>query len=181
MKETNQPQKNQIGQDITIKSGVAGLLRDEADKNPVFKDLCHVLALRERSRNKLTVKSLVFSMQKEGFSHSSKDFENVLLFLASVGVGVIDKDIHGNVRSLSKIKYVLQNLGMIALNKQPLMRSIDKTAKNPPISQPKAISPDKKADKTKVEVRIFDRVLFLDMAPEQAARFLVELLEKSLK
>lgn len=181
MKETNQPQKNQIGQDITIKPGIATLLRDEADKNPVFKDLCHVLALRERSRNKLTVKSMVFSMQKEGFAYTAKDFQNVLLFLASVGIGVIEKDIHGNVRSLSKIKYVLQNLGMIALNKQPLMRSIDKTVKAPPLGLPKPVNAEKKMDKTKVEVRIFDRVLFMDMTPEQAARFLVELLEKSLK
>jgi hypothetical protein len=107
-------------------------------------------------------------MQREGFNYDSEQNKQSLLFLASIGVGVIDRDLKGNVRSLKNIRVMLQNVGLAALSKVK--------TETPKILIPE-IKPQPTTSKTPVVVTIFGRSITIEMTTEEAAGFLIKILQ----
>lgn len=95
---------------------IAEALRLEAIKNLVFKDVCHLWAVRERARAQVTLGTLRLSMAREGFNYSKDQIADVLLFLANLGVGKLDLDSDKQIRALKDVNISLQSIGRTALN-----------------------------------------------------------------
>lgn len=104
--ETSQPQ------DLVTK------LRNQASKDKAFNAVCHIFAMRERSRAQVTLSSLMATMLREGFSFDRKQYVEVLKFLASVGLGRLDAEKNGRVKALKDIKVTLKSVGLAAVSKQ---------------------------------------------------------------
>lgn len=92
-------------------------LRAEAARSQVFNAVCHIFAIRERARQQVTLGRLRIRMAQEGYNYSRNDYEQVLRFLASIGIGVLDFDSKKNLRSLVAIKTTLQSIGAAAVGK----------------------------------------------------------------
>lgn len=119
---------------LTSKEVVAKL-RDEASKNPTFNAVCHIFAMRERSRNRVTLNSLMATMKREGFVKFDKaSYEGVLKLLADLNLGKLDYDIRGRLRSVKGIKVTLQSIGMSAVSKQDSLATVSE--KDQPLKQP---------------------------------------------
>lgn len=91
-------------------------LKAEVSKNRVFNDMCHVFATRERARQQVTIPALMAVMKKNGFNHSKNDYEKALRVMANLGLGILDFDGRGRLRSLKGVKVTLQSIGMAALS-----------------------------------------------------------------
>ena len=61
-------------------------LKVEVVKNPTFNAMCHVFALRRRTRSTIMVASLIQKMDKEGFNFDKASYIKTLQFLADVDV-----------------------------------------------------------------------------------------------
>lgn len=96
-------------------------LRDEAKRNQAFKDVCHMLAIRKRTRGRLTVTRLKQAMEEEGFNYSRSQYENILSFLGKLGLGVLSTSKRGKAKSLSNIKIKVQSIGAAALGQSPTL------------------------------------------------------------
>lgn len=95
-------------------------LREQAAKSSAFNAICHIFALRERSRKQVTMGSLKATMIREGFNFNNNELAGVLQFLAQNGFGKLDYDLKGKLRALKGIKVPLQTIGKTALSKQDL-------------------------------------------------------------
>ena len=93
-------------------------LREEAAKNPVFNSVCLVFSMRERTRQQITIPSLMVTMDKEKFSFSKEELAKVLRFLSGLGIGTLEHDRSGKVTALKNIKVTLQSIGLSALSKK---------------------------------------------------------------
>lgn len=99
-------------------NSLATKLREEAGKSPTFNAMCHIFALRQRSRQKITLHSLQATMKKEGFSFTAAEYTATLEFMHGAGVGTLEYSPRGAVRALANIKFSLQSIGLAALAKQ---------------------------------------------------------------
>lgn len=90
-------------------------LRQKASEDPIFKSVAQGFAIRERSRNQVTIASLTQKMNKEGFNYTRQDYVDVLKFLANLGFGRLDLSPKGKVRALKDIPMTLQSIGMAAV------------------------------------------------------------------
>lgn len=96
-------------------SDIIAALKKEASTNPVFNSVCHVFAMRERARQQVTVPSLRFRMQVEGFDYTKEQYVNVLRYMASLGIGVLAFDRNKEVKALIQINITLQSIGNVAV------------------------------------------------------------------
>lgn len=97
-------------------------LREEAKRNPVFKDIMHMLAQRQRTRGRLTVTRLKQAMEEEGFNYSRQEYENVIRFLGLLGLGNLSESKRGKAKGLSGIKIKLQSIGQAALTQNETLK-----------------------------------------------------------
>ncbi len=102
-------------------------LRKEAEGNKVFNAICLLFALRQRTRNQVTMASLRLLLAKEKFTFSRKETENCLIFLASLGIGRLVRTKDGQVEMLKDIQLTLQSIGQVALGKRDTMESFRPT------------------------------------------------------
>lgn len=93
-------------------------LRKEASSNKVFDAVCHVFALRKRTRARVTIHGLQLYMTAEGFKFTNEEYKNVITFLARIGVGKLMTNRAGKVTGLSDITLTLQSLGKAAVTKE---------------------------------------------------------------
>lgn len=93
-------------------------LREEANKNKVFHSICGIFALRERTRRQISIVNLIMVTRKEGFEFTRVQLEDVLKFLASLGIGRLDYAKKNRLRALKDIRVTLQSIGLAALAKQ---------------------------------------------------------------
>lgn len=91
-------------------------LKAEASSNTVFNDVCMVFAARERARAQINLGSFRLSMAREGFIYSRDQLANVLVFLANLGIGKLEKNPNGSVKCLSGIQITLQSIGRAAIS-----------------------------------------------------------------
>lgn len=94
-------------------------LKEEVTKNPAANAVLHVFALRKRTAQSVTIARLTQSMKNEGFIYTRGDYESVLKTLADLGVGKLDIDSKGRIRSLRDIKLTLQSIGGAACGAKP--------------------------------------------------------------
>lgn len=94
---------------------VVEILKKEADKDTVFKDVAHVFAQRKRARRQVTVTSLAARMAKEGFDYSKSEYARVLKRLSDLGLGSLQQDARGRIKALKDIKISLQSIGAAAV------------------------------------------------------------------
>lgn len=95
-------------------------LKDKASKSPAFSAMCTVFAIRERTRQQITMSSLIISMLREGFKYSRSEYEDALRFMSDLGLGTLVKDSKGKVRALKDIKTTLQSIGTAAISEGKL-------------------------------------------------------------
>ncbi len=100
---------------MKINQDTLNALRYEASVNPTFKDLCYVLADRQRARNRFTVVRMIQSMEEKGFKYPRQKYEDIVRFLSKLGFGTIVYSPRGKVRALDKIPVKLQSIGKVAL------------------------------------------------------------------
>ena len=93
---------------------VVDRLREEAQQNPVFNAVATWLATRDRTRQQITMSHLRITMQREGFNFKREQYEDVLKFLATLGIGRIELD-RGQISALKDIRVTLQSVGTAAL------------------------------------------------------------------
>lgn len=94
---------------------VSAKLKQEATQDIAFSAVCHVFALRKRTRQQVTMHNLKMVMDKEGFKFSKQEYEKTLLKLGDLGLGTIQRDNKGRVKALKGITYTLQSIGRAAL------------------------------------------------------------------
>lgn len=179
------PSRNQIGQYMHIRKELTQRLHDEVLKDPTLNAVCSLFALRERSRKQVTLRNLSIVMYEEGFKFTRLDFERCLLFLASLGVGTLDRDIKGNIRSLKNIKFSLQNLGLAALGRTQDAKTLPfKDTRKPngfpkpsvPTELPKPVEPVKTNEVVDIKIVILDQTLIVHTTVEKATKFIIMLL-----
>lgn len=100
-------------QETKFTKSIVKAIADRAKSSDVFNAMCHVFALRERTRQQITVSSLTLKMEKEGFKYTAKDYARELQFLADLGLGKMELK-NGVPKVLSKITVNLQSIGKIA-------------------------------------------------------------------
>lgn len=92
------------------------LLQREASNNPVFRSIAEMFALRERTRQQITVHSLSATMKKEGYDYTKSQLREVLRFLASLRLGRLELSPKGTIVALKGITYTLQSIGMASVS-----------------------------------------------------------------
>ncbi len=100
---------------MKINQDILNALRLEVSVNPTFKDLCYVLADRQRTRNRFTIIRMIQSMEEKGFKYPRQKYEEIVRFLSKLGFGTIVYSPRGKVRALDKIPVKLQSIGKVAL------------------------------------------------------------------
>lgn len=91
-------------------------LKREANKSPAANAVFHVFADRQRARQSINTAALVVRMEREKFDFPVKQYEDVLKFLSTLGLGTLVLDKKGRVKGLANIKVTLQSIGMAALS-----------------------------------------------------------------
>lgn len=86
-------------------------LKKEAIISPPVNAVMHLLALRKRSRSRLTLGGLRQKMAAEGFKYSTQEYTQVLKILADSGLGTLQTSHKGKVQGLTDIKVTLQSVG----------------------------------------------------------------------
>lgn len=104
---------------MEIKTGnmaaVVEALKKKVAEDKTARDVFHVMSLRERARNVVTLGGLDQRMKKEGFNYEKGDYVTVLKFMASLGFGKLETDSRGRVTALKDIKTTLQSIGEVAM------------------------------------------------------------------
>lgn len=120
------------------------LLKKEAMSDKMMRDIFHVMSLRERARNIITVGGLDQRMKKEGFNYERADYVKFLKFMASVGFGKLETDSKGKVLSLKDIRITLQSIGEAAMGQNTKLIPWKQRNKYQPLpEQPKPQAPQK--------------------------------------
>lgn len=166
---------------------LVGQLRDRANKSPTFKNMAHVFAIRERTRQQISLNTLFMSMTKEGFKFSKADYARELEFLASVGIGRIDRDTKGRLRSLNGITVTLQSIGLASVSNKDKLEKFTPAiqfTKLPEILETPPASPKVPDEGVKalliMEINGQRKTLatFLDITPLDLLNLVVELTNK---
>lgn len=92
-------------------------LRDRVAKDKIARDVFHVMSIRERARNVITLGGLQQRMKKEGYNHEMSDYIDVLKLLSNLEFGTLITDNRGKVTGLGDIKITLQSIGAAAMGK----------------------------------------------------------------
>lgn len=91
------------------------VLKKEVMSNPAADAVFHVLALRERARQTLTIDGLSQRMKLEGFNFKTSEYEKILELLANLGFGELQTNGRGKILGLRKISKTLQSIGQAAV------------------------------------------------------------------
>ncbi len=98
-------------------SEVIETLRKKAGVDPVANAVFHMWAVRQRTAPSISIMSLVYRMKKEGFKFHKQQYAELLEFLASVGLGRLERSSKGRVKALKDIRFTLQSIGSAAVSR----------------------------------------------------------------
>lgn len=96
-------------------------LQDKRSQDPVMDAVLHTFASRQRARNIVTLAALYQRMKEEGFKYDEAEYARVLKMLGELGLGKVDFDSKGRIRSLKDIKVTLQSIGLAAVGQSTTM------------------------------------------------------------
>ncbi len=97
-------------------------LKGEAEINPAFAAVCLAWSMRERTRRQVMLSTLVVAMAAEGYNFAKEEYAKVLEFMASVGLGRLERDSKGRIRGLKDITVTLQSIGLASVSNKALIR-----------------------------------------------------------
>lgn len=101
------------------KKQVVESLKQMATKK-VANDVFHAWALRDRTRQVVTVEALAQRMKKEGYDYPQHEYAAILRQLSNMGLGRLETGAGGKVRALKDVKLTLQSIGKAAVGDAPL-------------------------------------------------------------
>lgn len=141
-------------------------LKTKASEDKTFNAVCHLFAIRERSRREVTAAAIRDSLNEEGFKASISDVERVLGMLAGLGLGTVKNDAKGRLRALTDVRIQLQSIGKAAIGEakgpmpknRPAPQTKLRSRKQVPMF--KAVS---QGSKLSVTVHIGNRSITLDI------------------
>jgi hypothetical protein len=90
-------------------------LRARVAADKITRDVFHVMSLRERARNIITLGGLQQRMKKESYNYEMSDYIEVLKLMASLDFGTLMTDARGRVTGLKDISITLQSIGAAAM------------------------------------------------------------------
>lgn len=152
-------------------------LKNEAKQSQAFNAVCHVFALRKRTRFTLAINSLTQKMKNEGFNYTRKEYENVFKSLHSAGIGEIVKNQSGRIVGMKNIKNTLQSIGKAACGEETtFIASPTKPVKAIPIASP--MIERRVNDELSLIVRLDGRPITLGLPKDLDARDLSKLILK---
>lgn len=97
-------------------SEIVQKLREKNNSSEVAHAVFVKLGLRARARSSITLSSLYNVMISDGFNYNPSEYAEVLEFLASIGLGTLDRDKKGHVRGLVNIPVTIPTIGRVACN-----------------------------------------------------------------
>lgn len=161
-------------------------LRDYASKNPTFNAMAHSFAMRERTRQQITVHSISASMAKEGFNFSKREFQDALAFMASLKLGHLTTDHKGRITALKGIQMTLQSIGLASVSKKDSLArntTVIPFVKLPvPIETPKVVITDtllkKPIKETTLSIKIGYKTFNFDLFPEGRVQDLIDTIDR---
>ena len=136
---------------------VVAQLRERAQKDPVFNAVCTRFAIRERARAQVTIASLRLTMGREGFHYPTAKYESILSFLASLGIGKLQKE-NGKIKALVEVKTTLQSIGAAALNSAQSLQAFSPGNTFEPLPLTTSVKPTQK-DVTLNKPRLHNAIL----------------------
>lgn len=132
------------------KKQVVEVLKKTATKSKVANDVFHAWALRERTRNVVTVEALAQRMKKEGYEYPNHEYAALLRQLSQIGLGKLETSATGKVKALTDVRLTLQSIGQAAVGDDKsltgwrprnkfghLMTSSDRAPELPVVVEPK--------------------------------------------
>lgn len=167
-------------------------LREFAGKSPAFSAMAHAFAMRERTRQQITIHSLIASMVKEGYNFTKDEYRQALTFMANLKLGNLERDRKGQVSALKGITYTLQSIGLASVSKKD---SLAKNSVGTPFRQlpsivpmpqfedsPKVVVKDpllkKPLKETTLIIKIGYKTFNFDLFPESSIKEVIETIDR---
>lgn len=172
--------------------GIVEKLRTEAAHKPVFAAVAQMLSTRQRARGRVTLGALITTMTKTDHNFTREEYKSALSFLSRVGIGQLDYDIHGKMRSLKSIRFTLQSIGEAALGRteklemfgvRPYVTADGKSAPKAPVAAPKKLDEVLKEKTVEMVLRVnidgthMDFALPRKITPQEFSSFLKKVWE----
>ena len=104
------------------KKQVVETLKKTTEKSKAVRDVMTSWALRERTRNVVTVEALAQRMKKEGFDHPQHEYAALLRQLSNLGLGKLETSASGKVKALKDVRLTLQSIGKAAVGEDTSLR-----------------------------------------------------------
>lgn len=160
-------------------------LRTEAGTNKLAAAVFHLFAMRERSRRRITIRSLSLKMKAEGFIYNKQEYTPLFQFLSRLDLGSLERNRRGGIKALRDIPVTLKSIGLAAVGKSNGLiqfRSKAKQAKPQAAFRPGlTVRPPSNTD-IKIMVTINERPWYLDVPKdytEQDIAKIISLLNKN--
>jgi hypothetical protein len=128
-------------------------LKARAADSKVFSAMAYAFAMRERTRQQVTVHNLKYSLGKEGYNFERDQFRKEIKFLASLGLGKLELDRKGRPAALKNIRYTLQSIGMAALSRTDKFKTFQPSPSFKPLPEPSFIDLSKPLPKEAARVK----------------------------
>ncbi len=104
-------------------------LKQEAQTNDLARAVFVVWGVRDRARSVVSVNNLANTMVKHGFTFPVERYEDLLKFLAEMGIGKIHRSPKGKVQALVDIPIKLQSIGQAASGHNTGLKSMRRKAR----------------------------------------------------
>lgn len=98
-------------------------IKQRAEQSPVFNAMVHWFAVRERTRQQITLAHLKQKMGKEGYTFAPEAYGEELVFMANLGIGKLEHDAKGRIKALKGIRLTLQSIGAAAIENKKVVNS----------------------------------------------------------
>lgn len=108
-------------------------LKTLAATNKTANDVFHEMALRERTRNQITVRGLALRMARAGFKHDLAAYRMVIKAMADCGFGVAKYNKTGEIVGVHGIKTTLQSIGRAVIDGASDLKNVGNRNKYSPI------------------------------------------------
>lgn len=101
-------------------------LKSETAKNPIFKAVMYMFAMRKRARYRVSISALTQKMRQEGFSYPKEDYARVIKFLIDHKLGEQELNRNGRLIGIKGLTLTLQSIGQAACSDVYILRDFKK-------------------------------------------------------
>ncbi len=141
------------------------ILKKDARENEALNAMCHVFAVRKRSRSTIKIPSLMQKMRKEGFNYDRDSYEKALVSLDKAKVGELVLNKNKRISGLKNIRHTLQSLGQAVCEDKSLDVKIQKQDKvhQLPVSYVAPVEESKSTEEIGLLLHIDGKTITLDL------------------